>query len=48
MTYLNFQLYEALHVGEHQIKKERELSLRLEELNDKLGPFEKVIPPALG
>lgn len=34
------QLYEALHVGEHQIRKEQELHTRLEELNDKLGPLE--------
>ncbi|XP_058054842.1 calcium uniporter protein, mitochondrial [Anopheles bellator] len=34
------QLYEALHVGEHQIQKERELHGKLEELNEKLGPLE--------
>uniref|UniRef100_A0A2M4CJ22 Calcium uniporter protein n=1 Tax=Anopheles darlingi TaxID=43151 RepID=A0A2M4CJ22_ANODA len=34
------QLYEALHVGEHQVKKERELNGKLEELNEKLGPLE--------
>lgn len=37
------QLYEALHVGEHQIRKERELYEKLEILNSKLGPLEKVI-----
>lgn len=37
-----FQLYEALHVGEHQVLKERELHEKLEELNVKLGPLEKV------
>ncbi|XP_055686110.1 calcium uniporter protein, mitochondrial [Lutzomyia longipalpis] len=35
------QLYEALHVGEHQIKKERELHEKLEELNSKISPLEK-------
>uniref|UniRef100_A0AAG5DGK6 Calcium uniporter protein n=2 Tax=Anopheles atroparvus TaxID=41427 RepID=A0AAG5DGK6_ANOAO len=35
------QLYEALHVGEHQIHKERELNGKLEELNVKLGPLEE-------
>lgn len=34
------QLYEALNVGEHQIRKERELNSKLEELNEKLGPLE--------
>ncbi|XP_055629568.1 calcium uniporter protein, mitochondrial [Toxorhynchites rutilus septentrionalis] len=34
------QLYEALNVSEHQIKKEREMTSKLEELNDKLGPLE--------
>lgn len=37
------QLYEALHVGEHQIRKERELYEKLEDLNVKLGPLEKVV-----
>lgn len=41
--FLHFQLYEALHVGEHQIRKERELYEKLETLNSKLGPLEKVI-----
>ncbi|XP_037044499.1 calcium uniporter protein, mitochondrial isoform X2 [Bradysia coprophila] len=36
------QLYEALHVGEHQIKKERELYTRLEKLNEQLGPYEQI------
>ncbi|CRK95893.1 CLUMA_CG009339, isoform A [Clunio marinus] len=35
------QLYEALHVGEHQIRKERELYEKLETLNSKLGPLEQ-------
>lgn len=34
------QLYETLNVGEHQIRKERELNSKLEELNVKLGPLE--------
>ncbi|XP_055610494.1 calcium uniporter protein, mitochondrial isoform X2 [Uranotaenia lowii] len=34
------QLYEALNVGEHQIRKERELNSKLEELQQKLGPLE--------
>ncbi|XP_049299339.1 calcium uniporter protein, mitochondrial [Anopheles funestus] len=34
------QLYEALHVGEHQVQKERELNGKLEQLNEKLGPLE--------
>ncbi|XP_058836096.1 calcium uniporter protein, mitochondrial [Topomyia yanbarensis] len=34
------QLYEALNVSEHQIKKERDLTSKLEELNEKLGPLE--------
>ncbi|XP_053674533.1 calcium uniporter protein, mitochondrial, partial [Anopheles nili] len=34
------QLYEALHVGEYQIQKERELNGKLEQLNEKLGPLE--------
>lgn len=34
------QLYEALNVGEHQIRKERELNSKLEELSQKLGPLE--------
>lgn len=38
----SWQLYEALHVGEHQVKKERELNGKLEELNEKLGPLEMV------
>lgn len=36
------QLYEALNVGEHQVKKERELFTKLEELNDQLSPLEEV------
>lgn len=42
MLWLHLQLYEALHVEEHQIKKEQELSTRLEQLTDQLMPFEKV------
>lgn len=36
------QLYETLHVGEHQVKKERDLYARLEELHTQLAPMEKV------
>lgn len=36
------QLYEALNVSEHQIRKERDLHERLEVLNTKLGPLEQV------
>lgn len=36
------KLYEELHVGEHQIRKERQLHERLEELNIKLNPLEEV------
>ncbi|EEB12488.1 conserved hypothetical protein [Pediculus humanus corporis] len=36
------QLYEALNVEEHQIKKERELCTRLEELKLELEPMEEV------
>ncbi|CAG9799708.1 unnamed protein product [Chironomus riparius] len=35
------QLYEALHVSEHQIRKERDLHEKLEHLNTRLGPLEK-------
>lgn len=41
-TFIQLQLYEALHVEEHQIKKERELSTRVEQLTDELLPYEKV------
>ncbi|XP_055528115.1 calcium uniporter protein, mitochondrial [Wyeomyia smithii] len=34
------QLYEVLNVSEHQIRKERDLTSKLEELNEKLGPLE--------
>ena len=37
------QLYEALHVGEHQLKKERELMGQLESLKAQLVPIERVI-----
>lgn len=40
--FYSFQLYEALHVGEYQIRKERELLEKLEMLNSKLGPLEQV------
>lgn len=36
------QLYEALNVEEHQLKKERELIAKLEDLRLTLGPMEKV------
>jgi hypothetical protein len=36
------QLYESLNVEEHQIKQERELLAKLEELKVKLEPLEKV------
>lgn len=36
------QLYEALNVEEHQLKKERELSSQLEELKVELEPMEQV------
>lgn len=36
------QLYETLHVGEHQVKKERDLYARLEELHTQLAPMETV------
>lgn len=37
-----FQLYEALHVGEYHVKKEKELIERLEELKYQLTPLEEV------
>lgn len=36
------QLYESLNVEEHQLKKERDLLAKLEELKVKLEPLEKV------
>ncbi|XP_055315156.1 calcium uniporter protein, mitochondrial [Sitodiplosis mosellana] len=36
------QLYETLHVGEHQIKKERDMYTRLEEINTELLPLEQL------
>lgn len=36
------KLYETLHVGEHQIKKERDMHTRLEEINTELLPLEQV------
>lgn len=36
------QLYEALNVEEHQLKKERELCGQLEELKEELEPLEQV------
>lgn len=38
------QLYESLNVEEHQLKQERELLAKLEELKVKLEPLEKVRP----
>lgn len=39
---LVMQLYEALHVGEHQLKKERHLLAQLEQLETQLLPLEQV------
>ena len=39
---LVMQLYEALHVGEHQLKKERQLLAQLEQLQTELLPLEEV------
>lgn len=36
------QLYEALHIQEHQLQKERELYTRLETLQTELQPLEEV------
>jgi hypothetical protein len=36
------QLYEALHVGEHQLKKERHLMAQLEQLQSQILPLEQV------
>lgn len=36
------QLYEALHVGEHQLKRQRELQETLEKLNAQITPLEEV------
>ena len=36
------QLYEALNVEEHQLKKEREILAKLEDLKVQLAPMEKV------
>jgi len=36
------QLYESLNVEEHQLKKERELLAKIEELKHKLEPLEEV------
>jgi hypothetical protein len=41
---LVMQLYEALHVGEHQLKKERQLLAQLEQLQSELLPLEEVEP----
>lgn len=40
---LVMQLYEGLHVGEHQLKKERQLLTQLEELQSRLAPLEEVL-----
>lgn len=37
-----FKLYETLHVGEHHVKKERDMYARLEQINTELLPLEKV------
>lgn len=37
------QLYEALNVREHQIRKERDLRVQLEKLSAELQPLEEVI-----
>lgn len=39
---LVMQLYEALHVGEHQLKKERHLMAKLEQLQSQILPLEQV------
>ena len=39
---LVMQLYEALHVNEHQLKKERQLLTQLEQLHTQLLPLEEV------
>lgn len=36
------QLYESLNVEEHQLKKERELLAKIEDLKVKLEPLEMV------
>ncbi|XP_032783350.2 calcium uniporter protein, mitochondrial [Daphnia magna] len=38
---LVMQLYEALHVGEHQLKKERHLMAKLEQLQSQILPLEQ-------
>ena len=40
---LVMQLYEALHVGEHQLRKERQLMAQLEQVHAQLMPLEQVI-----
>ena len=40
---LVMQLYEALHVNEHQLKKERQLVTQLEQLHTQLLPLEEVL-----
>ncbi|KAL0983720.1 hypothetical protein UPYG_G00131800 [Umbra pygmaea] len=42
VKYLVQQLYTSLRIEEHQLTKEKELVLRLEDLNTQLGPLEKV------
>lgn len=39
---LVMQLYEGLHVGEHQLKKERDLLAQMEQLQTQLLPLEQV------
>ncbi|KAJ7987418.1 hypothetical protein DPEC_G00326280 [Dallia pectoralis] len=42
VKYLVQQLYTTLRIEEHQLSKEKELVVRLEELNSQLRPLEKV------
>lgn len=42
VKFLVQQLYTTLRIEEHQLGKERELILRLEDLNSQLRPLEKV------
>lgn len=36
------QLYEAIHCGEQQLRKERQLAVQLQELQSQLIPLEQV------
>lgn len=42
VKFLVQQLYTTLRIEEHQLRKERELVGRLEDLNSQLRPLEKV------